>query len=122
MRTFDSLSICYHYGFHHFSSKLKMRLGTNDGTPIRESSILSFNIIRVDRKDVRRNGGVDMYVRSNLKCKILRYQLYLFVEIKFHGHDCFMIDIRPTESGWFTNIRTNSGGVLSKVRARLVIE
>jgi hypothetical protein len=59
-------------------------------------SIPGFKIIRADRKDGRRGGGVAMYVRSDLKCKILAKSTdacainYLFVEIKFHGHDCLV--------------------------------
>jgi hypothetical protein len=53
--------------------------------------IPGYRVARADRKDGRRGGGVAMFIKSELKFKVLTRSPelsaidYLFVEIKFHG-------------------------------------
>jgi hypothetical protein len=55
--------------------------------------IPGYRVIRADRKDGRRGGGVAMFIKSNLKFKVLARSSdaccinYLFVELKYHGND-----------------------------------
>jgi hypothetical protein len=54
--------------------------------------IPGYRFVRADRKDGRRGGGVAMFIKSNLKFKVLARSPdkclinYLFVEIKYYGH------------------------------------
>jgi Reverse transcriptase (RNA-dependent DNA polymerase) len=58
--------------------------------------IPGYQIVRADRKDGRRGGGVAMFIRAGIRYKILAKSPdaciinYLFVEIKYHGHDCLI--------------------------------
>jgi hypothetical protein len=69
--------------------------------------IPAYRVVRADRKDGRRGGGVAMFFKSNLKFKVLARSPdkclinYLFVEIKYYGHHAL--------HAWFTIVLESMG-------------
>jgi hypothetical protein len=59
----------------------------------KQISVPGYRVVRADRQAGRRGGGVAMFIKSNLKFKVLARSPdvcpinYMFVEIKYYGHD-----------------------------------